>query len=120
MRRAMEALGPLFEKTVRGADYTSTLGVMDRSMRALNDRHDAIEKHPALQMTPQARSAPPRRSVEDQCRARLWFWPKVTGSGDCRSTDAVQLLIVGRLDESGGEKHNCQGSQRGRHQRLSA
>ena len=53
VRRTLEALGMSIERN-RPADYTPTLGVLDRTLRGLQERLSQIETHLALKLTPQS------------------------------------------------------------------
>ena len=51
LRRALETLPDVF-KANRPKDYSPTLGVIAQKLEAMGETLQAIEKHPAIQMTP--------------------------------------------------------------------
>ena len=53
LRRAVEALGPALKEN-RAPDYSLTLGQIAKAQAAMGARLEAMEGHPALQLTPEA------------------------------------------------------------------
>jgi hypothetical protein len=115
LRRAVEALGPALKEN-RAPDYSLTLGQIAKAQAAMGARLEAMEGHPALQLTPEAFGARVEQAVTEASRqvlrdsegaARAISWANqeaqaIIGSARTREAQNWRLLEVAALGVAAG------------------
>src|SRR3954451_9018553 len=110
LRRAVEALGPALKEN-RAPDYSLTLGQIAKAQAAMGARLEAMEGHPALQLTPEAFGGRVERAVTEASRqvlrdaegaARAISWANqeaqaMLGSARTREAQNWRLLEVAAI-----------------------
>src|SRR3954471_15987360 len=98
LRRAVEALGPALKEN-RSPDYSLSLGQIAKTQTAIGTRLEAIEGHPALQMTPAAFGEQLERAVGNASREARREAEDLVQGISIASRDAQAMLGSARTRE---------------------